>query len=148
MISYYPAENCFISTCKEVSLSPLFQAKEIEKISAHLRCKLVSFCSSSAIEAAKFQTYPRAQRERSFTVNFFVPSFSYARVHAQFINHQDGKQNSEPEYYFSQKELKYITGKIITKYKLPLNARCMKITEKVTFNIVSEANYVYILSGH
>ena len=66
-------------------------------------------------------------------------------MHAQFINHQDGKQNSEPEYYFSQKELKYITGKIITKYKLPLNARCMKIIEKVSFNIVSEANYGYIL---
>ena len=67
-------------------------------------------------------------------------------MHAQFINHQDGKQNSEPEYYFSQKELKYITGKIITKYKFPLNARCMKITEKVTFNIASEASYIYILN--
>ena len=26
-------------------------------------------------------------------------------------------------------------------------SRCLKITEKVSFNIVSEANYVYILSG-
>ena len=26
-------------------------------------------------------------------------------------------------------------------------ARCLKITEKVSFNIVSESNYVYILSG-
>ena len=26
-------------------------------------------------------------------------------------------------------------------------ARCLKITEKVSFNIASEANYVYILSG-
>ena len=26
-------------------------------------------------------------------------------------------------------------------------ARCLKITEKVTFNIASEASYVYILSG-
>ena len=26
-------------------------------------------------------------------------------------------------------------------------ARCLKITEKVSFNIVSEASYVYILSG-
>ena len=25
--------------------------------------------------------------------------------------------------------------------------RCLKITEKVSFNIVSEASYVYILSG-
>ena len=27
-------------------------------------------------------------------------------------------------------------------------ARCLKITEKVAFNIASEASYVYILSGH
>ena len=26
-------------------------------------------------------------------------------------------------------------------------ARCLKITEKVSFNIVSEASYIYILSG-
>ena len=26
-------------------------------------------------------------------------------------------------------------------------ARCLKITEKVSFNIVSKASYVYILSG-
>ena len=26
-------------------------------------------------------------------------------------------------------------------------ARCLKITEKVSFNIASEASYVYILSG-
>ena len=28
-----------------------------------------------------------------------------------------------------------------------LIARCLKITEKVSFNIASEASYVYILSG-
>ena len=37
------------------------------------------------------------------------------------------------------------------EYYLPINktfiSRCLKITEKVSFNIVSEANYVYILSG-
>ena len=27
-------------------------------------------------------------------------------------------------------------------------AQCLKITEKVSFNIASEASYVYILSGH
>ena len=27
------------------------------------------------------------------------------------------------------------------------SARCLKITEKVSFNIASEASYVYILSG-
>ena len=27
------------------------------------------------------------------------------------------------------------------------NSRCLKITEKVSFNIASEASYVYILSG-
>ena len=30
--------------------------------------------------------------------------------------------------------------------KIP-DARCLKITEKVSFNIASEASYVYILSG-
>ena len=28
-----------------------------------------------------------------------------------------------------------------------LNARCLKITEKVSFNIASKASYIYILSG-
>ena len=30
---------------------------------------------------------------------------------------------------------------------IPPEARCLKITEKVSFNIASEASYVYILSG-
>ena len=30
---------------------------------------------------------------------------------------------------------------------MTLSARCLKITEKVSFNIASEASYVYILSG-
>ena len=29
----------------------------------------------------------------------------------------------------------------------PYSTRCLKITEKVSFNIASEASYVYILSG-
>ena len=33
------------------------------------------------------------------------------------------------------------------KYLLKLGARCLKITEKVSFNIASEASYVYVLSG-
>ena len=28
-----------------------------------------------------------------------------------------------------------------------MTTRCLKITEKVSFNIASEASYVYILSG-
>ncbi len=28
-----------------------------------------------------------------------------------------------------------------------IGPRCLKITEKVSFNIASKANYVYILSG-
>ena len=31
--------------------------------------------------------------------------------------------------------------------KISNRARCLKITEKVSFNIASEASYVYILSG-
>ena len=73
MISY-PAENCFISTCKELS----FRAKEIEKISAHLRCKLVSFCSSSNHWRNSRPTPER--RERSFTVNF-LPSSPACTIH-------------------------------------------------------------------
>ena len=32
-------------------------------------------------------------------------------------------------------------------WELKVCARCLKITEKVSFNIASEASYVYILSG-
>ena len=28
-----------------------------------------------------------------------------------------------------------------------INSQCLKITEKVSFNIASEASYIYILSG-
>ena len=33
------------------------------------------------------------------------------------------------------------------EYKLLIVPRCLKITEKVSFNIASEARHVYILSG-
>ena len=33
------------------------------------------------------------------------------------------------------------------KFKYMSKTRCLKITEKVSFNIASEASYVYILSG-
>ena len=32
-------------------------------------------------------------------------------------------------------------------YMYRLESQCLKITEKVAFNIASEASYVYILSG-
>ena len=35
-----------------------------------------------------------------------------------------------------------------SKFLLTLTPQCLKITEKVAFNIASEASYVYILSGH
>ena len=34
-----------------------------------------------------------------------------------------------------------------SKKKIKNNAQCLKIAEKVSFNIASEASYVYILSG-
>ena len=36
---------------------------------------------------------------------------------------------------------------VLQKVLLYTNPRCLKITEKVSFNIESEASYVYILSG-
>ena len=44
------------------------------------------------------------------------------------------KQDESSTYCFSE-------GKKQTR------TRCLKITEKVSFNIASEASYVYILSG-
>ena len=35
----------------------------------------------------------------------------------------------------------------MTRLLMTWCARCLKITEKVSFNIASEASYVYILSG-
>ena len=35
----------------------------------------------------------------------------------------------------------------ITNFGCPTVARCLKIKEKVSFNIASEASYVYILSA-
>ena len=36
---------------------------------------------------------------------------------------------------------------LVCNYQTPSSAQCLKITEKVSFNIASEASYVYILSG-
>ena len=50
-----------------------------------------------------------------------------------------------------KKENQYWLSKIIWKVFLCLNskgpARCLKITEKISLNIASEASYFYILSG-
>ena len=45
-----------------------------------------------------------------------------------------------PEYQSNKKKKKCVHTQT--------TARCLKITEKVSFNIASEASYVYILSGH
>ena len=42
----------------------------------------------------------------------------------------------------------YTILEILTLEKRLKKAQCLKITEKVSFNIASEASYVYILSGH
>ena len=54
-----------------------------------------------------------------------------------------GELNFGLEYDFATQTLKL---KIIQVRK-SLFAQCLKITEKVSFNIVSEASYVYILNG-
>ena len=41
----------------------------------------------------------------------------------------------------------YTILEILTLEKSLKKAQCLKITEKVSFNIASEASYVYILSG-
>ena len=40
-----------------------------------------------------------------------------------------------------------IPGQNTHRYLIEDGAQCLKITEKVAFNIASEASYVYILSG-
>ena len=35
----------------------------------------------------------------------------------------------------------------VSRSEITTRAQCLKITEKVSFNIASEASYVYILSG-
>ena len=40
-----------------------------------------------------------------------------------------------------------IIAKLVSYQFFKHHARCLKITEKVSFNIASEASYVYILSG-
>ena len=44
---------------------------------------------------------------------------------------------------------KFVENAKIKKFKFDIlrNSWCLKITEKVSFNIASEASYVYILSG-
>ena len=37
--------------------------------------------------------------------------------------------------------------KFFVKVPKPMTTQCLKITEKVAYNIASEASYVYILSG-
>ena len=48
--------------------------------------------------------------------------------------------------YFSTTQATSLHVKIIAASTYSV-ARCFKITEKVSFNIASEASYVYILSG-
>ena len=45
--------------------------------------------------------------------------------------------------YVSNLQAKWISDNLCSCWK----AQCMKITEKVSFNIASEASYDYILSG-
>ena len=45
-------------------------------------------------------------------------------------------------------ELPFREGQLIkVTLNNPIKSQCLKITEKVSFNIASEASYVYILSG-
>ena len=48
--------------------------------------------------------------------------------------------------------IRLVKQQVYLRYTIPfrfyaMNPQCLKITEKVSFNIASEASYVYILSG-
>ena len=47
----------------------------------------------------------------------------------------------------SEKKEETITNLLVENIDFVKLERCLKITEKVSFNIASEASYVYILSG-
>ena len=49
---------------------------------------------------------------------------------------------------FSYKTHKNSMMPLKVKFKKDYSTRCLKIRENVSFNIVSEASYIYILSGH
>ena len=50
------------------------------------------------------------------------------------------------QFFMLQWILKYLKDASFRRPKSK-HARCLKITEKISFNIASEASYVYILSG-
>ena len=47
-----------------------------------------------------------------------------------------------------KKFFKFTTSSmLVVSYNFKRNAQCLKITEKVSFNIASEASYFYVLNG-
>ena len=51
----------------------------------------------------------------------------------------------EEDLYCKKKCISFVSQKMMHLFSIA--ALCLKITEKVSFNIASEASYVYILSG-
>ena len=65
------------------------------------------------------------------------------RTCLSFISEAEGEE-ARPVSGTSQKVVMMLKLNVDGHYTL---TRCLKITEKISFNILSEASYVYILSG-
>ena len=59
---------------------------------------------------------------------------------------QETKGSRTSLFFTHKKQYRFVCGGGIT-IVIAHWAQCLKITEKVSFNIASEASYVYILSG-
>ena len=95
---------------------------------------------------------PFESKSDSSERSFFIQTLLCCHCHQEFYDflfwsrkHSTQKYNKAPPFT----ELAVATQYLVKNpfFRSSKYARCLKITEKVSLNIASEASYVYILSG-
>ena len=155
-IHFHSVLSGTLSCCRKVFESPFFLSLRFVSCFHDTLCKILSCPAVAVVPLVKYSFWlvlllqANTYLQKNYCCCFWLSNFNFNKKRIQF-----GKEEKKCCWWKKSKFSTCITFAVKKVQSIKevgwkrknLSARCLKITEKVSFNIASEASYAYILRG-